>query len=233
MVRRPKRTCRVPAKFRDSSTPVGRINNLYNRSKRFNGSYSVRCRTPRNKTLVARRSPKRRIRKPAPACIGGSGHKYPVDRVLKHSVTKFGFTKFRVKWLPPHEGSSWEPIENLQEVPLLIQKYVKVKELQFRARLRKQLLEASVVPFQFPKIPKSFEGKLRVPGESYIPHGAEVLEKVWEEIDVEKGRKLWLVQFRGFENLHHVNKERIVYYFPLLSCLFVNECSLFDDGNKD
>jgi hypothetical protein len=62
--------------------------------------------------------------------------------------------------------------------------------------------------------------------------GYEIVSKILEEVDVGRGVKLWLVQFRGFQDAHLVNKQRIVYYFPVNACLYVHECALFQESNK-
>jgi hypothetical protein len=158
------------------------------------------------------------------------GCKYPVKNILTHTVTKSGTTKFRIAWAKPYEGRmTLEPIECLRESPLLIKKYQMREEVKFRRRLRSSGVDDSSVPFQFPKIKTCISNKMKHPAESYIPHGSEKVLRILEEIVVpNNGVHLWDVQFRGFDCSHLVNKQRIVYYFPLNACLFVNECITYE-----
>jgi hypothetical protein len=164
--------------------------------------------------------------------LGNSGCKYPVKKIITHTLTTKGVTKFRVHWAPPDEGVTMEPIECLRDTPLLIKKYVLREAVKFRQRLRQQSLDENSVPFQFPKMKPYLANKLRHPAESYIPVGTEKIYRILEEIEVARGVKLWNVKFYGMDESHFINKERIVYYFPLNACLFVNECFKFDMRNN-
>jgi hypothetical protein len=137
-------------------------------------------------------------------------------------------TKFKILWAPPDEGIGWEPIENIRESPLLIKKYQMREEMKFRKRLRQNNVNDASVPFQFPKVKNTLSNKWKHAAESYVPLGTEKVSRIFEEINVDRGIKLWLVQFDGFPDSHFVNRERIVYYFPLNACLFVNECAMYD-----
>jgi hypothetical protein len=147
-------------------------------------------------------------------------------------VTSDGITKFKLKWCPTpvaedETEETYEPIETIQHLPLLMKKYQMREELKFRRRLKKGVKANISVRFQFPKIKTCLALKLKHPAESYIPQGCEKIEKILEEIETDTGVVLWLVKFEGMEIAHFVNKQRILYYFPLFSCLYINECSKF------
>lgn len=216
---RPKRTTRAPAKFKEYSVPLLRNSRVAVRSC---SRLKPPSRLKRNAKTVL--SPAVGSRKNVARVVGV---RYPVERIITHKVTKWGVTKFKLKWSPPDEGLTYEAIENIAHLPLMIKKYQMREEMKLRNRMRNGGSCQNVVKFQFPKISQSLELKLRHPAESYAPLGTEKVLKILEEIKVDKGIVLWLVQFEGLEVPHFVNKQRIIYYFPLISALYVHECAMF------
>lgn len=224
MLRRAKRVRRLPLKYRD----VGAERSPSNKDKvtfkcvRVGHSFRAKA-TPRRRSGKAHRvhcSPAISL-----AC------RYPVLKILRHAVSKAGVTKFLLQWAPPDDEQTLEPIENIHESPLMVKKYVLGEEMKFRRRLKVNGVKPDT-NFQFPKLNSTISNKLNHPAESYIPGGFEKVSKILEEIDGGRGVKLWLVQFQGFEETHFVNKQRIVYYFPLNACLYVHDCWLYEKRNK-
>jgi len=222
-LRRPKRLRRLPLKLRDETN-----------AKSLSPPKKFKCVRVGNSFRGLVRSP-RRHRGPTKCkkVVVVSQCKYPVERILTHTVEDDGVTRFRMKWCPPDDDESMEPIETIHHLPILVQKYLLREKAKFLQRFRKsKLVSKEVVPFQFPKLKKNIEAKLKHPAESYIPIGSETVSKILEEVEVGRGVTLWLVQFLGFDTPHLVNKQRIVYYFPLKACLYVHECVIFREKNK-
>lgn len=214
-------------KLRDYVSTPNNGKRIIFKSVRVLNSYRGKLVTPRRKnkrTFVDRRTPAT-VKSHDGLC------KYPVKRIMRHGINADGVTMFKLQWCPPDEGTSFEPIKNIEHLPLLILKYQKSEELKFRRIIKSRGLQSGSVSFQFPKIHSSFEVKLGHPAESYIPQGSEIISKILEEIEVDNGMKLWLVQFRGHSDAHFVNMQRIVYYFPLRAALYLNECSIFNGEN--
>lgn len=222
---RPKRHRKLPLKLRENVSTPKSANKIIFQSVRVRNSYRGKLVTPGRKKRIFVHS-----RAQATVNSHDGDRKYPVKRIMRHGINEDGVAMFKLQWCPPDEGTSFEPIQNIEHLPLLILKYQKSEELKFWRRLKNKRVGNGFAtrPFQFPKIHESFEIKLKHPAESYIPDGSESLGKIWEEIDVENGVKLWLVQFRGHADAHFVNMQRIVYYFPLRAALFLNECSIFN-----
>jgi len=216
MIRRLKRQRRLPLKLRDDNASHERTGVCF---KAVRVGQSFRAKVTPRKGRTRFDSDKIRSR-------GTSSCKYPVLRIQKHNVTKEGVTKFQLLWAPPDDEVTMEPIENIHESPLMVKKYILREEMKFRRRLRSSGV-TSGTPFQFPRMKTSISNKLNHPAESYIPIGCEKVEKILEEIDVGRGIKLWLVKFISFEDAHFVNRQRIIYYFPLHACLYVHECQVF------
>jgi len=222
MLRRLKRQRRLPLKLREDTASNERSHVSRPSPYRFKAvrvGRSFRAQVTPRKAKNAFNAAKKLSR-------SSSSCKYPVLRILKHSVTNDAETKFTLLWAPPDEEETMEPIENIHESPLMVKKYILREEIKFRRRLRSSGVNSGT-PFQFPRMKTSISNKLNHPAESYIPIGCEKIEKILEEIDVGRGIKLWLVKFIGMEDAHFVNRQRIIYYFPLHACLYVHECQVF------
>jgi len=222
-LRRPKRLRRVPAKFLDER--AGRSPETKPKlfkCVRIGNSYRAATTTPKRKRL------RLSVHKRAGRRSNLSDVKYPVHSILGHEVSEDGVTRFRLKWSPPHEEETMEPMESFHHLPRLIQKYKLREEAKFYRRIRtSRTINVGEAKFQFPKIKSKVESKLKHKAESYIPDGSERLKKIFEEVEAGNGITLWLVQFEGFSDAHFINKHRISYYFPVEACLYINECAKF------
>lgn len=227
-MRRPTRNRRLPLRLRDNATTPKNGTKFIFQSVRVRNSYRGKLVTPGRKKRVFAHT-----RAPPTVSSHDGECKYPVKCIMRHGINEDGVTMFKLKWSPPDEGTSFEPIESIEHLPLLILKYQKSEELKFWRKCKNAPVGTVCPsrPFQFPKIHDSFETKLHHPAESYVPDGSETIHKILEEIDVENDVKLWLVQFRGHADAHFVNMQRIVYYFPLRAALFLNECTTFSAVN--
>ena len=221
-IRRPKRVRRLPAKLREG--PCTQVGKKTFKCVHWGNSYRAMVTTPKRNCTPTKN------RKARVSSITVSKCKYPVDTIVSHNVSKDGVTKFLLKWSPPASEETLEPIEHICHLPILIKKYQLKEQLKFNKRCRARGLKMEDMPsFQFPKLKRDRDAKLKHPAESYTPIGSETLSKILEEIELKSGQKLWLVKFRGIDEAHFVNKQRIVYYFPIQAACYVSECLAFKD----
>lgn len=150
---------------------------------------------------------------------------YVVEKILDHRVNPDSLnSEFLVKWKDyPASENTWEPVENVFHLIVLIREYVERKHEDLKKRVKGFLSEEATARLpKFKVLDKEILQKLKDPQE-YVPEGNERIGtgRIISEMTSDAGVPLWNVVFENQRYLHLIRKSVMLYYWPHESCLFL------------
>lgn len=150
---------------------------------------------------------------------------YVVEKILDHRVNPDSLkSEFFVKWKGyTAADNTWEPVENVFHLIVLIREYVERKREDLKKKMKGFLSEELTAKLPtFKVLDKEILHKLKDP-EEYIPEGNERIGtgRIISEMTSDAGVPLWQVVFEDKPYLHLIRKSVMLYYWPHESCLFL------------
>ena len=148
---------------------------------------------------------------------------YAVNAILHHEMVSLECTKFKVWWRNcPRDEAGPEPLEHLLTVPLLLLKYVKKAEKDYKMKLKRLLGPKADTKFSFPQPSADIRRKAEKNGE-YWPTADDTVAKIYHEFHTKEKHAFWLVKFFRKPKRVLVRRSVMEYFFPINSLTFIHK----------